>query len=143
MKLNQYINQARADILPVSIKGNEIDDVYFRRLSAGEGLQLKEAFSGLLNTAGSAAASIAKGDAEEAGAEAAAKLSPAQLKALFEFQALFAFLHLGVKDGSRAYTDRKVFDDEVPDEFVQAFYQAGSEHKQKTEHSAKEAEGNS
>ena len=143
MKFNQYVKTNRAELLPVTIDGQDIDDVYFHRLSAGEGLQLKEAFSGLLNKAGSEVAKLATADPDKIEEIARNSLSPEQLRAMFEFQALFTFLHLGDKDGHRVYTDRKEFDVEVPDEFVQAFYLEGSKLKEQAEPGPGEAEKNS
>lgn len=140
MKLNQYLSSNKAEKLPIEVGGNNIEDVYFRRLSAGEGLQLKESFADLLAAAGDVITS--EGDVAKA-EEKAKRMTPEQLRVMFKFQALFTFLHLGNKDGSRAYEDREEFEKDVPDEFIQEFYRAGSEHKNKTEASEGEAEGNS
>lgn len=142
MKLTQYLNSKQADPLTVTVGGQELEGVYFRRLSAGEGLQLKDAFAGMMEQVGDALGDLAEGDVATVEEKAKSNLSPAQLRALFRFQALFTFLHMANKDGSRYYVKRDEFDAEVPDEFVQAFYQAGSEHKRETEPEQGEAEKN-
>jgi hypothetical protein len=134
MKLSQYLNNNKAQHLPLEVPGvGQIDDVYFRRLSAGEGLELKDAFADLLDQAGDAVRGLAEGDVEQAEEKARQSLSPDQMRAMFKFQALFCFLHLANKDGSRAYESRKEFDAEVPDEFIQAFYAEGSALKKQDE----------
>ena len=143
MKLSQYLNNNKATPLSVEINGQEIEDVFFRRLNAGEGYQLKEAVSSLVQMASDFVAEGASAeDVSELGEQAKQRMNPDQIKALFRMQKLFCLLHLGNKDGSRRYTSEKEFDKEVPDEFVEAFYVAGSDHKKKVEPEG-EAEKNS
>lgn len=143
MKLTQFLNDNRADKLEITVNGKEISDVYFRRLNAGEGLQLKQAFSRLMENAGDVIGDIEETDVAEAERKARARLSPEQLRAMFEFQAVFTLLHLSDSDGSRLFDSRKEFDKRMKDDFIPAFYEAGSEHKKETEPTAEEAEKNS
>jgi len=145
MKLSHYLKNNNAESLTVTVGGKEIDDVYFRRLSAGEGLTLKNSFADLIQVAGDAIETSEESDLAEVGEKARKRMTPEQLRTLFGFQKLFTLLHLADKDGNRVYTDEKEFDAEVPDEFVEAFYLAGSEHKKQTgqEPTQAEAEKNS
>lgn len=144
MKLNQFLKESRkAQKLPLTVNGNDIEDVYFRRLSAGEGIQLKDAFSRLMENAGDVIGDISEGDVAEAEKKAKKHLSPEQLRAMFEFQALFTYLHLSNAQGERLYSSRKEFDAEIPDDLIPAFYQAGSELKKESEPDQEQAEKNS
>lgn len=143
MDFQQYLKKSKsAERLLIEIGGESVSGVYFRKLNAGEGLQLKDAFADLMQTAGDALGDIQEGDIAKAEEKAKAKLTPDQLRAMFAFQALFTFLHLANKDGTRAFEDRKEFDREVPDDFIQAFYAAGAELKNKTQDGEGEAEKN-
>lgn len=129
MKLSQYLKANNAERISVEVNGVEIDDVYTRRLSAGEGLQLKDAFSGLVEDAGDLIKLGEEKDVAEVDEKVKRRMTPKQLRCLFGFQKLFTFLHLSNKEGQRLYDSEKEFDREVPDEFVQAFYAAVSEHQ--------------
>lgn len=143
MKLSQYLNKNKSTPLSVQVDGEEIEDVFFRRLTAGEGYQLKEAVATLVQMASDFVAEGASAeDVSQLGEQAKQRMSPEQIKALFKMQKLFCLLHLGNKDGTRRYPSEKEFDREVPDEFVEAFYVAGSAHKKKVEPEG-EAEKNS
>lgn len=129
MKLSSYLKDTKAERISVTVDGVEIDDVYMRRLSAGEGLTLKEAFSGLVKGAGDLIQLGEEEDVAKVDEKVKRQMTPEQLKCMFAFQKLFAFLHLSNKEGQRMYDDEKEFDKEVPDEFVQAFYTAASDRK--------------
>lgn len=145
MKFSQYINKSKKpQKLPLEVEGDAFDDVYFRRLNAGEGLQLKDSLADLIAASGDKLREAASdGDVAKAEETVKQSMNAEQMRALFRQQALFTFLHLSDKDGNRVYTDRKAFDEEVPEDFIQAFYAAGSKLKGETEPDEAEAEGNS
>jgi hypothetical protein len=144
MKLNQFLKESKkATKLPITVNGHDIDDIYFRRLSAGEGIQLKDAFSRLMENAGDVIGNIEEHDVAKAEEKARKHLSPEQLRAMFEFQAMFTYLHLSDANGDRRYSTRKEFDSEVPDDLIPVFYQEGSEFKKETEAGLEDAEKNS
>lgn len=144
MKLSQYLNNNTAQPLPLEIEGQAIEGVYFRRLNAGEGLQLKDSLAELIAASGDKLSEAASdGDVAEAEKTIRKSLNADQMRAMFRQQALFTFLHLSDQAGNRVYTDRKAFDEEVPEEFIQAFYAAGSKLKGETEPDEAAAEKNS
>lgn len=144
MDFKQYIKNNKPEPLPLEIGGREVKGVYFRRLNAGEGLQLKNSLADLIEASGDKLKEAANdGDVAKAEESVKQSLNAEQMRALFRQQALFTFLHLADKDGRRVYEDRAEFDDEVPEEFIQAFYAAGSQVKAKTEPEEAEAEKNS
>lgn len=144
MDFKQYIKNNKPESLPLEIEGREVKGVYFRRLNAGEGLQLKDSLAELIAASGDKLKEAATdGDVAKAEESVKKSLNSDQMRAMFRHQALFTFLHLADKEGRRVYDDRKEFDEEVPEEFVQAFYAAGSQAKEKSEPDEAEAEKNS
>lgn len=143
-KLSQYIKKSKKpEHLPLEVEGEVIDDIYLRRLSAGEGIELKDAFADLIESAGDTFRELADGSAEEVEKKAKKNLSPEQMRAMFRFQAMFTYLHLSDKDGNRPFESRKEFDQEFPDDLIPAFYSKGSELKNKTQPDQEDAEKNS
>lgn len=143
MKFSQYINKSKKPKhLPLEIEGEAFEDVYFRRLNAGEGLELKDSLAELIAASGDKLKEAATdGDVAKAEESVKKSLNADQMRAMFRQQALFTFLHFADKDGNRVYTDRKEFDKEVPEDFIQAFYAEGS--KLKGEPDEAQAEKNS